>query len=719
MRIPKQRSTWMRTGQFISEKRSSMRQFFLCVAAAFFHLIASAQSNALRGFAEAGIPEQRMHESAVQQTISPVEAEQTLYMLTREPHHAGSPGGRRVAEYVDQRLREAGFDAKLVEYHVLLPYPRSVSVTLLDPLEKEIRVAEETEFHPEALIPFNAYSPSGDVTGEVVYANYALAEDFQNLEERGIDVSGKIVIARYGRVYRGLKVLEATRAGAIGIILYSDPADDGYTAGDVYPKGPMRPWDGVQRGSIRFSERYPGDPLTPGVAAKKNAKRIPIEEDPDMPRIPCVPLSYGAAQDILRTLEGPSVPRPWQGGLPFTYHFGPGPTKVRIHLDMDFQVRPIWNNIAMLKGTEDPDQWVILGGHRDGWVFGAQDPNGGTTVLLEAARAIGRQAKAGWKPRRTIVIAQWDAEEYGLIGSTEWGEDLRDELRKKAVVYMNFDATISGQTFGASATPSLDAFLKSITADVQDPQKEIPVLAAWWRNQNKEHAASLEDIIPETAAINVGRMGGGSDHVVFQNHLGIPAVGFGFGGPGGIYHSYYDNFDWMKRFGDPGFQYHAAAARLAALAAMRMANADILPFSLAPYADEILKQLEHLEKRYKDKWPSTLSLATIREKAMRWKETAEKVDATIARPGRLGNAKEVNFLLQQLERNFAAEPGLPGREWYKHRIVVATGYDSVGLPGIHEAAGDGDWETVRGEVRILESILDSVIKTTVRIHELL
>ncbi|MBI4417309.1 MAG: M20/M25/M40 family metallo-hydrolase [Ignavibacteriales bacterium] len=696
-----------------------MKNFLISIVTISVSLTAIAQNNGIRGFLPSNIADQRKHEAAAQQTISEKEAEQTLFMLTKEPHHAGSAGGRRVAEYVRQRLKEFGFDSRLAEYHVLLPTPRSVSVTILEPVEKELSIAEQTEFHPEALIPFNAYSPSGDVTAEVVYANYALAEDFQSLEERGIDVTGKIVIARYGGVYRGLKVLEATKAGAIGVILYSDPSDDGYMAGDVYPKGPMRPWDGVQRGTIRFAERYPGDPLTPGTPATKDAKRISLEVDPDMPEIPCVPLSYGAAQHILQTLEGPSVPRAWQGGLPFTYHFGAGPTKVRIRLDMDFQIRPIWNNVAVLRGTEEPDQWIILGGHRDGWIFGAQDPNGGTAVLLEAARAISRQVKAGWKPRRTIVIAQWDAEEYGLIGSTEWGEQLRDELKKKAVVYMNFDATISGPTFGASATPSLDLFLKSITADVLDPGKDVPVLSAWWQNQNKDEATRLEDIIPETAAINVGRMGGGSDHVVFQNHLGIPSMGFGFGGPGGIYHSYYDNFDWMKRFGDPGFRYHAAAARLAALAGMRMANADVLPFSLAPYADEILKQLEGIEKRHKDSWPATLSLDTVKQKASQWKTMAMKVDEKIAQPERPRNLKEINSLLSLLEREFAVEPGLEGREWFKHRIVVATGYESVGLPGIHQAAESGNWESAARETRILASILDSIIAMTSRLDALL
>ncbi len=697
-----------------------MKKICSCALAVLIPVILVCQDKGIHGFLPDRASLQRKHEAAVLSNITERQAEQFLFDLTKEPHHAGSPGGRRVAEYVQERFKEFGFDSRLKEYHVLLPYPKKVRVSILDPVEKDLSTVEETDFHPDALIPFNAYSPSGDVTSTVVYVNYGLAADFQKLKELGVDVKGKVVIARYGRVYRGLKVLEASKAGALGVILYSDPADDGYMTGDIYPKGPMRPWDGVQRGSIRFSEQYPGDPLTPGIAATKDAKRIKIEEDPDMPTIPCTPISYGAAQHILRTLEGKSVPREWQGGLPFTYHIGPGPTEVRIQLEMEFKIRPIWNNIAVLRGTDEPDQWIILGGHRDGWVFGAQDPNGGTTVLLEAARAIGQQLKAGWKPRRTLVFAQWDAEEFGLIGSTEWGEDLREELKKKGVVYMNFDATISGSNFGASGTPSLDLFLRNLAGDVTDPIRNVPILSAWWYNQNKDKAPrGLEETIPESAAINVGRMGGGSDHVVFQNHLGIPSMGFGFGGPGGIYHSYYDNFDWMKRFADPGFYYHAAAARLAALAAMRMANADVLPFVLTPYAEEVIKQLDKIETRYGKSWPETTDLATARKLTEEWKNLAQQVDRKIAAVNDPLNLKRVNALLLSLERSFAIDPGLPGREWYKHRIVTATGYESVGLPGIVQAAERADWDAVSKEIRILETILERVKETTTRVHALL
>ena len=339
-------------------------------------------------------------------------------------------------------------------------------------------------------------------------------------------------------------------------------------------------------------------------------------------------------------------------------------------------------------------------------------------MLLETARVIGERIKAGWKPRRTLVFAQWDAEEYGLIGSTEWGEEFRDELKKKAVVYMNFDGTVSGPSFGASSNPLLDRFLRDLAADVKDPAGNGSVLSSWWQNQNKEKGRTLEETIPETAAINVGRLGGGSDHVVFQNHLGIPSLGFGFGGPNGIYHSYYDTFDWMKRFGDPGFRYHAASARLATLAAMRMANADILPFTITPYADEILEQLGKLEKRYADPWPASASLSGIRAKVGRWKSIAAEIDRKMMSAG-TSRLNELNDLLLGFERLFVLDRGLPGREWYKHRIVVATGYESVGLPGINEAAGRGDWETVGDEIRALDSILDRAIEVSDRILKLL
>jgi len=674
----------------------------------------AAPPDHLFGFFPKSVSSQRTHEARALNLVSPGSPERFLQDLTREPHHAGSVGGRRSAEYVQQMLKSFGFDSRIAEYQVLLPYPEDIRVSLLEPEQKTLRMKEDVEFHPNALIPYNAYSPSCDITAEVVFANYGFSDDYAKLREMGVDVRGKIVIARYGRGYRGLKVRDATEAGAIGMILYSDPADDGFMAGDVYPKGPMRPWDAVQRGSIRFLESYPGDPLTPGYPATKGAKRQSPDEDPDMPRIPCTPLSYDDAQHILRVLEGPVVPRAWQGGLPFTYHIGPGPAKVRMELTMDFQTRPIWNNIAILKGTVEPDKLIILGGHRDPWVFGAQDPNSGTAVLLETARVLGDAVKNGWKPKRSIVIAQWDAEEFGMIGSTEWGEEFRDKLRKDAVLYINFDGSVSGPNFGASAVPSLDHFIQSITKDVNDPSTNTPIFAMWWKNQNRSRLKTLEDVIPENAAVSVGRIGGGSDHVVFLSHIGVPAMGFGFGGPSGIYHSYYDNFDWMKRFGDPEFKYHATAAKLAVISAMRFANADILPFTYGAYADEIAKQLRVIESRLRDH-PSTdsLILSSVLTKTQRWKQLADTLDRSLFQQQfEKRQANAINAYLMELERLFVPERGIAGREWYKHRVVVSSGYASIGLPGISGALVQNQPETLREEVLLFEAIIDTIIDRT-------
>ena len=699
-----------------------MRHFkFVVLVCAVSTFTALAQNEgSIPGFLPSHVKSQRTQEHQALADVQERSAEQFLYDLTREPHQAGSPGDRRNAEYVQKRFREFGLDSKIVEYYVLIPYPVEVKLTIVDPIEKELAIKENVEFAPNALIPFNAYSPSADLTTQVAYVNYGTPADFEKLKELGIDVKGKIVIARYGKIYRGDKVKEATKAGAAGVILYSDPNDDGYMAGDVYPKGPMRPWDGVQRGDIHSSDHYSGDPLTPGYAATKDAKRIPMKDDPDMPQIPCTPISYGDAQYILKTIEGPVVPREWQGGLPFTYHVGVGPTTVHMQLKMDFQIRPIWDNIAVLKGSEEPGREVIIGGHRDAWVFGAQDPNSGSAVVLEAARVIGERVRKGWKPKRSIVFTQWDGEEYGLIGSTEWGEQNEGDLRKNGVVYMNFDATISGSRFGASSTPLLDAFVRSITKDVNDPNRNIPVFNTWWLSQNGEKGKTLEQTIPEMATTKLGRMGGGSDHVVFLTHIGVPSMGFGFGGRGGIYHSYYDNFDWMKRFGDPGFKYHAAAARLAALAAMRMADADILPFALTPYAQEVINQIDNVQKKLNGiTGGDALDLAALRAKAELWKTEAEQTDQAIASASSSGSLVKVNDLLMSIERSFVAKQGLPGREWYKHRIVAASGYASVGLPGIVDAVDTSDWKTAANEVKLFDGILDQVIESTKSIRPLL
>jgi N-acetylated-alpha-linked acidic dipeptidase len=381
---------------------------------------------------------------------------------------------------------------------------------------------------------------------------------------------------------------------------------------------------------------------------------------------------------------------------------------------MDAQIRPIWNNIAILRGVDEPEKLIILGGHRDAWVFGAQDPNSGSAVLLETARILGILHRNGWRPKRSILVAQWDAEEYGMIGSTEWAEENGETLLSNAVVYLNFDGTISGPTFGASAVPSLDRFVESLTRDVIDPASGQSVFSVWWKDQHRRKLRRLEETLPENAAVSVGRMGGGSDHVVFLNHLGVPSMGFGFGGPSGVYHSYHDNLDWMERFGDPGFRYHAAAARMAALAAMRLASCDLLPFSLASYADEILQQLSILQRRLaEDEHADSLSLTGLHQRAEAWHQVAVIADSLL-RQMRFARDKDdtLNALLSMIERTFVPEVGLSDRPWYRHRVVTASGYASIGLPGVSGAADRREWNLAQSEAALLESLLDRVIGVT-------
>ncbi len=395
--------------------------------------------------------------------------------LTEEPHVEGQPAQRRVAEYVLDHFQKQGIPAEIVEYQAYYPYPRSVAVQLLEPDKKEFALREvgyavdKDSFSEDVILPFHAYSPSGEVEGQVVYANYGLPDDYAALQERGIDVRGKVVLVRYGRSFRGVKVRVAEENGAAAVLIYSDPMDDGYFQGDVYPEGPMRPASAIQRGSVEFIFIYPGDPLTPGLPAHSDAQRISPEQAVNLPRIPSQPLSYQDASQILKSLRGPVVPKGWQGALPFTYHVGPGPSRVHIRLQMDFAVRPVWNVIGRIEGADYPEEWVILGNHIDAWTYGAVDPNSGTTALLQVASGLGKLIREGKRPRRTLILAGWGGEEYGLLGSTEWGEDLRDELVRKAVAYLNVDVGVSGSDFAAQSVPALEGLIRQVTRTVRVP----------------------------------------------------------------------------------------------------------------------------------------------------------------------------------------------------------------------------------------------------------
>jgi N-acetylated-alpha-linked acidic dipeptidase len=524
----------------------------------------------------------------------------------------------------------------------------------------------------------------------------------------GIDTKGKIALARYGRSFRGIKVKAAEEHGAAGIIIYSDPQDDGYDQGDIYPRGPMRPWDAVQRGSIQDLTIYPGDPLTPGYASTKDAKRIALSDVTDLPHIPCMPISYGNAERLLTNLSGPAVPHDWQGGLPFTYHIGPGPTEVNMKIEMDYGIRPIWDVIGTISGRGHPDQKVIIGNHRDAWVFGAVDPNSGTASMLEAARGFGELLKTGWKPERTINFCSWDGEEYGLIGSTEWGEENAEALAKHAVAYVNVDAPVSGTNFGSSTVPSLDKFVMDLTRSVTDPKTQKSVFDAWYIGQNKAYFEKHESV-PDTAATSLGRLGSGSDFSVFLDHLGIPSFDFGFGGPYGVYHSALDNFYWMEHWGDPTFQYHATVAKLLGIAALRLADDSLLPFRYSDYSREIEKYIKEKEKTASEEANlKSVDFTPTINAAREFDSTAHKADSLLL-IRKINDYTQINSYLMEMERAFTEEEGLPQSPWSKHQIYAPgfyTGYASQPLPGISRAVEKKDTQELDKELKILDGTLE-------------
>ena len=533
-------------------------------------------------------------------------AEEHLRILTKVPHMAGTLEDKATADYVAQKFRNAGLDTQIVEYKVWMNYPAEIKVDMTAPPGIEMhgptreRVDNDPfQDDPRVVMPFNGMSPSGDVEADVVYANYGTPDDFDKLEKMKVDVRGKIVLVRYGQNFRGVKVFVAQERGAAGVIIYSDPSDDGWRRGDKYPDGPWRPDTGVQRGSVGYMFEFPGDPTTPGVASiptLPDSQRISPQQSLQMPKIPVTPLSYHDVWPVLQHLSGPDSPRDWQGALPFTYHVGPGPSKVKMHLRQDYQFRTLWDVIGRVEGREVPDEWVVAGNHRDAWVYGAVDPNSGTTAMLESVHGVGELLKAGWRPKRTLIFASWDGEEEGLIGSTEWVEQHEAQL-SNAAAYFNMDVAVSGPKFGASAVPSLKQFLRDVTKVVPSP-KGGTVYEAWQKGAQPDAPSTqspteaIGDSRRTPAAqvkgdVPVGDLGSGSDYTAFLQHLGIPSTDVSSSGPYGVYHSVFDNFAWFKKYGDPDFTYEQQMARVFGLEAVRMADADVLPYDYEEYAKEI------------------------------------------------------------------------------------------------------------------------------------
>jgi len=654
-------------------------------------------------------------------------AEEHLRILTQAPHIAGSPEDKATAEYVAKKFREAGLDTEIVEYKVWLNYPAEIRVDMTAPPgvdmhgpTREHVDGDPYQDDPRVVTPYNGMSPSGDAESEVVYANYGSPADFDKLKQMKVDVRGKIVIVRYGENFRGVKVFVAQERGAAGVIIYSDPKDDGYYRGDAYPKGPWRPATGVQRGSVGFMFQFPGDPTTPGVAATPtlpDSKRVSPAESEQLPKIPVTPLSYNDASPILEHLGGPPSPREWQGALPFTYHVGPGPAKVKMHLKQDYQFRTIWDVIGKVRGTSSPDEWVVAGNHRDAWVYGAVDPNSGTASMLEAVHGLGELLKSGWKPKRTIVIGSWDAEEEGLIGSTEWGEDHAQELGN-AAAYFNMDVAVSGKKFGASGTPNLKAFIREIAKAVPSPQGGT-VYDAWKKtsqsNAETNHPQETATYRPPPNAMQndvpVGDLGSGSDYTVFLQHLGVPSTDISSSGDYGVYHSTFDDFAWFKKFGDPDFLYEQEMARIYGLEVLRMSSADVLPYDYESYGKEVLVYLDAARNKSKDRFGDKApDFSAAIEGARHLQEAGAKM---LQKQRKMPAAPDrINAKLREAERALLIPEGLPNRPWFHHAIYAPgqyTGYAAVVIPGVNEAIDQADLRRTEQQIAALSAALNRAV----------
>jgi N-acetylated-alpha-linked acidic dipeptidase len=658
-------------------------------------------------------------------------AEEHLRVLTQAPHMAGTPEDKATADYVAQKFREAGLETEIVEYKVWINYPAEISVDMTAPAgvamhgpTREHVDKDPFQDDPRVVMPFSGMSPSGDVEADVVYANYGTPEDFDKLDKLKVDVRGKIVLVRYGQNFRGVKAFVAQERGAAGVILYSDPADDGWRRGDKYPDGPWRPDTGAQRGSVGYMFEFPGDPTTPGVASLpslQESRRISPQQSAQMPKIPVTPLSYHDVWPVLEHLNGPASPREWQGALPFTYHVGPGPARVKMHIKQDYQFRTLWNVIGRVRGSELPDEWVVAGNHRDAWVYGAVDPNSGTASMLEAVHGVGELLKSGWKPRRTLIFASWDGEEEGLIGSTEWAEQHESELAG-AVAYFNMDVAVSGPKFGASAVPSLKQFVRDVTKIVPSP-KGGTVYEAWQKASQPETPSlqlpteSIADGRRLPAAqvksdVPVGDLGSGSDYTAFLQHLGVPSTDMSSSGPYGVYHSVFDNFAWFKKFGDPDFTYEQEMARVFGLEAVRMADADVLPYDYEEYGKEVAVYLDAARHRADNKLGEhALDFSAVNAAARHFETAGAKILAKQKHPPR--DPARLNQALRTAERALLTPQGLPHRPWFRHAIYAPgeyTGYAAVVIPGINEALDKGDSERARQQLAALAAALERAAK---------
>jgi N-acetylated-alpha-linked acidic dipeptidase len=719
-----------------------------------------ADDQPLYGYSAESSRVERQWEEKLRAIPSPDNLRDYMKRLSARPHNVGSPYDKDNAEWIASKFKEFGLETQIETFSVLFPTPKERLVELVDggphftaklqePVVPEDPTSNQTA---EQLPTYNAYSIDGDVTAPLVYVNYGLPEDYDILDRLGISVKGAIIIARYGHSWRGIKPQVGAEHGAIGCIIYSDPRDDGYAGGGVFPKGPYRPSEGVQRGSVQDSTVYMGDPLTPGVGATADAKRIPVAESKSLTKIPVLPISYGDAQPLLAAITGRVAPRNWQGGLPITYHIGPGAAKVHLKMFSNWQMEPLYDVIGKIPGSTIPDEWVIRGNHHDAWVNGAEDPLSGAVAVMEEARAIGELLKQGWKPKRTIIYCAWDGEEPGLLGSSEWVETHADDLRKHAVVYINSDSNSRGY-FSLEGSHSLEHFINDVARDVRDPETKLSV---WKRDQLKEiEEAKTPEALRELRSrhdLRLEMLGGGSDHAPFINFAGIASLGIGFGGEdgGGIYHSIYDDFYWYTHFSDKDFVYGRALAQAGSTSVVRMADADLLPFQFSDFADDVKMYVREVEKfadkqreeiqennqkltegmyeatadpRYtwvtpkKEEVPPHLNFApldnaveSLERSSAEYQKALDRVSANGGAALASASLKEVNEMLIQCEHKLTTPEGLPGRFWYKHELYapgVYTGYAAKAIPAVREGLEQKNWKQAEESAARVAKVLES------------
>ena len=714
-------------------------------------LAPAADAPVLRGYA----PESARAEHDREVMFRAVPSSQNLhdYMqrLSARPHHVGSPYDKDNAEWILAKFKEWGLDAHIETFEVLFPTPKNRLLELIAPEHFTAKLAEPTVAgdptsgqHDEQLPTYNAYSIDGDVTAPLVYVNYGVPEDYEQLDRLGVSVKGAIVIARYGGSWRGIKPKVAAEHGAIGCIIYSDPREDGYYAGEVFPQGPYRPKDGVQRGSVMDMPVYPGDPLTPGVGADANAKRLAIKDATTLTKIPVLPISYGDAQPLLAALTGPVAPEPWRGALPITYRIGPGPARVHLKLEFNWDMKKIYDVLARIPGSPYPDEWIVRGNHEDAWVNGAEDPLAGAVALMEEARAFAELQKQGWKPKRTLIYCVWDGEEEGLLGSTEWAEEHDAELRQHAAMYVNSDGNGRGY-LGIAGSHSLEKFINGVARDIEDPEKKMPV---WKRDELariSRSPAAERDEVRKRSELRIGALGSGSDYTAFIDHLGIASLNLGYGGEdgGGIYHSIYDDFYWYTHFSDGDFIYGRALAQTAGTAMMRFADADLLPYDFTNFAETVKRYVDEVQKLWKTESdeirernkeieegvfsatadprktsvpppveiqppflnfaPLENGLAALTRGAERYDKAVQKVK--LDKPG----LQPVNEKLLRIERGLTLPDGLPGRPWFEHQIYAPgfyTGYGVKTLPGVREAIEQKHWKEADEQIVRVGKVLE-------------